>query len=73
VKLVFKLAKVSSGFLSRRASIRVEAKVTAIGADGKRYPLSLHSQSPGAHPQLTTLFDNEFGLKIPAKLRHPHH
>jgi hypothetical protein len=73
VKLVFKLPKVSKGFLSRRPSIRVQANVTAIAADGKRYPLSLHSQSPGAHPQLTTLFDNEFGLKIPAKLRHPHH
>jgi hypothetical protein len=72
VKLVFKLGKLSSGFLSRRPSIRVAAKVTAIGADGKRYPLRLHSQSPGTHPQLTTLFDNEFGLKIPAKLRHPH-
>jgi hypothetical protein len=72
VKLVFKLPKVSKGFLSRRPTIRVQANVTAIAADGKRYPLSLHAQAPGAHPNLTTLFDNQFPLKIPAKLRHPH-
>jgi hypothetical protein len=71
VKLVFKLPKVSKGFLSRRPSIRVQANVTAIGADGKRYPLSLHAQAPGRHPRLTTLFDNQFALAIPAKLRHP--
>ena len=72
VKLVFKLPNVSKGFLSRRPSIRVQANVTAIAADGKRYPLSLHAQAPGAHPQLTTLFDNQFGLAIPTRLRHPH-
>jgi hypothetical protein len=72
VKLVFKLPKLSTGFLSRRPSIRVQANVTAIAADGRRYPLSLHSQAPGAHPQLATLFDNQFALKIPARLRHPH-
>jgi hypothetical protein len=72
VKLVFKLPKISKGFLSRRPTIRVQANVTAIAADGKRYPLSLHAQAPGPHPNLTTLFDNQFPLKIPAKLRHPH-
>jgi hypothetical protein len=71
VKLVFELPNVSNGFLSRRSSIRVQANVTAIAADGKRYPLSLHAQAPGAHPQLTTLFDNQFGLAIPKTLRHP--
>jgi hypothetical protein len=71
VKLVFKLPKVSKGFLSRRPSIRVQANVTAIAADGRRYPLSLHAQAPGAHPGLATLFDNQFALKIPARLRHP--
>jgi hypothetical protein len=72
VKLVFALPKVSKGFLSRRPSIRVQANVTAIAADGKSYPLSLHSQAPGSHPHLSTLFDNQFALSIPARLRHPH-
>jgi hypothetical protein len=71
IKLVFKLPKVSKGFLSRRPSIRVQANVTAIDAAGRRYPLSLHSQAPGAHPQLTTLYDNQVRLVIPARLRHP--
>jgi hypothetical protein len=71
VKLRFKLPKVNKGFLSRRSSIRVQADVTAIGPAGSRYPLSLHSQAPGPNPQLTTLFDNQVRLVIPAKLRHP--
>jgi hypothetical protein len=71
VKLRFKLPKVSKGFLSKRPSIRVQADVTAIDAAGHRYPLSLHSQAPGKQPQLTTLFDNQVRLVIPAKLRHP--
>ena len=71
VKLTFKLPKPSRGFLSKRPSIRVEAAVTAIGADGRRYPLNLHSQRPGPHPKLTTLFDNQVRLIIPARLRHP--
>jgi len=71
VTLRFKLPKVSKGFLSRRPSIRVQANVTAIAADGHRYPLSLHAQAPGAHPQLTTLYDNQVRMAIPARLRHP--
>ena len=46
-KLRFKLAKLSSGFLSRRPDVRVQIDVTAITADGRRFPLSLHSGSPG--------------------------
>jgi hypothetical protein len=72
VQLRFKLPKVSKGFLSKRPNIRVQVNATAIGADGRRYPLSLHSQAPGPRPQLTTLFDNQFRLVIPARLRHPH-
>jgi hypothetical protein len=72
VQLRFKLAKLSSGFLSRRPSIRVQVNVIAIAADGRRYPLSLHSQAPGPHPKLVTLFDNQVRLALPAKLRHPH-
>jgi hypothetical protein len=72
VQLRFKLAKLSSGFLSRRTNIRVQVDVTAIAADGRRYPLSLHSQAPGPHPQLATLFDNQVRLNLPARLRHPH-
>lgn len=72
VKLAFKLAKVSKGFLSKRSDIRVQIAVTAIGADGRRYPLQLHSRKPGSHPKLVTLFDNQVRLKIPARLRHPH-
>jgi hypothetical protein len=71
IKLRFKLPKLSKGFLSRRPDIRVQADVTAVAADGRRYPLSLHSQAPGSHPHLTTLFDNQVRLVIPAKLRHP--
>jgi hypothetical protein len=71
IKLRFKLPKLNKGFLSRRPEIRVQADVTAIAADGRRYPLSLHSQAPGSHPQLRTLFDNQVRLVIPAKLRHP--
>src|SRR5262245_4573234 len=71
VKLTFKLPKLSRGFLSKRPSVRVQASVTAIGADGRRYPLSLHSQPPGPHPKLATLFDNQVRLVIPARLRHP--
>jgi hypothetical protein len=71
-KLSFRLAKLSSGFLSRRPDIRVQVDVTAIAADGKRYPLSLHSKAPGPHPKLVTLFDNQVRLVLPARLRHPH-
>lgn len=45
--------------------------MTAIGADGRRYPLQLHSQRPGPHPKLVTLYDNQVRLTIPARLRHP--
>jgi hypothetical protein len=72
VKLTFKLPKVSKGFLSKRPDIRVQIAVTAIGADGRRYPLELHSRQPGPDPKLVTLGDNQVRLKIPAKLRHPH-
>jgi hypothetical protein len=72
VKLAFKLPKVSKGFLSKRPDIRVQLAVTAIGADGRRYPLQLHARKPGPHPKLVTLFDNQVRLKIPATLRHPH-
>jgi hypothetical protein len=71
VKLAFKLAQVSKGFLSKRPDIRVQVAVTAIGADGRRYPLQLHARKPGPHPKLVTLFDNQVRLKIPARLRHP--
>ena len=47
VKLRFKLPKLSSGSLSRRPSVRVQIGVVAIAADGRRFPLSLHSGSPG--------------------------
>jgi hypothetical protein len=72
VQLRFKLARLSGGFLSRRPSIRVQVNVTAIAADGRRYPLSLHSKAPGPHPRLVTLFDNQVRLALPARLRHPH-
>jgi hypothetical protein len=72
VKLKFKLPAVSKGFLSKRPDIRVQVAVTAIGADGRRYPLQLHSQRPGPHPKLVTLYDNQVRLTIPARLRHPH-
>jgi hypothetical protein len=72
VKLKFKLPSVSKGFLSKRPDIRVQVAVTAIGADGRRYPLTLHSQRPGPHPKLVTLYDNQVRLTIPARLRHPH-
>ena len=39
-----------------------QVDVTAIAADGRRYPLSLHSQAPGSHPQLATLYDNQVRL-----------
>ena len=71
VQLRFKLAKLSSGFLSRRPDIRVQVNVTAVAADGRRYPLSLHSKAPGPHPQLGTLYDNQVRLVLPARLRHP--
>jgi len=71
VKIRFKLPSLSKGFLSRRPSIRVQVGVTAIAADGRRYPLSLHSQAPGPHPHLVTLYDNQVRLLLPAKLRHP--
>jgi hypothetical protein len=71
VRVRFKLPRLSAGFLSRRPSIRVAVNVTAVGPDGRRYPLSLHTQAPGAHPQLVTLFDNQVRLLLPAKLRHP--
>ncbi|HEX6618192.1 MAG TPA: hypothetical protein VF024_00960 [Solirubrobacteraceae bacterium] len=70
-KLRFKLPKLSSGFLSRRPEVRVAIDVTAIAADGRRFPLSLRSGSPGPL-QAIALHDNQLRLKIPAKLRHPH-
>jgi hypothetical protein len=72
VKLRFKLAKLSTGFLSRRPDVRVQVDVAAIAADGRRYPLSLHSGSPGSRPEAIGLHDNQLRLKIPARLRHPH-
>jgi hypothetical protein len=72
VKLKFKLPSVSKGFLSKRPDIRVQVAVTAIGADGRRYLMQLHSQRPGPHPKLVTLYDNQVRLTIPARLRHPH-
>ncbi len=71
VKLRFKLPKLSSGFLSRRPEVRVQLDVAAITADGRRFPLSLHSGSPGPLRAIA-LHDNQLRLKIPAKLRHPH-
>ena len=71
VKLRFKLPKLSSGFLSRRPEVRVQIDVAAITADGRRFPLSLHSGSPGPL-QAIALHDNQLRLKLPAKLRHPH-
>ena len=70
-KLLFKLPKLSTGFLSRRPDVRVAIDVTAITADGRRFPLSLHSGSPGPLRAIG-LHDNQLRLKIPAKLRHPH-
>jgi hypothetical protein len=70
VKLTFKLPKVSKGLLSKRPDIRVQLAVTAIGADGRRYPLQLHARRPDV--KLVTLYDNQVRLKIPARLRHPH-
>ena len=70
VKLTFKLPKVSKGFLSKRPDLRVQLAVSAIGADGRRYPLQLHARQPDL--KLVTLHDNQVRLKIPAKLRHPH-
>lgn len=72
VKLRFKLPTVSKGFLSKRPDLRTQVAVTAIGADGRRYPLQLHAQAAGPHPKLVTLYDNQVRLKIPATLRHPH-
>jgi hypothetical protein len=72
VKLKFKLPNVSKGFLSKRPDIRVQVAVIAIGADGRRYPLALHSQKPGPHPKLVTLYDNQVRLTISSRLRHPH-
>jgi hypothetical protein len=72
VKLSFDLPKVSKGFLSKRPDIRVQLAVTAIGADGRRYPLRLHARKPGPHPKLVTLYDNQVRVRIPARLRHPH-
>jgi hypothetical protein len=72
VHVRFTLPSLSKGFLSRRPSIRVQVDVTAVAADGHRYPLSLHSQAPGPHPRLATLFDNQVRLVLPARLRHPH-
>jgi hypothetical protein len=72
VKLKFKLPSVSKGFLSKRPDIRVQVAVTAIGADGRRYPLALHSQKPGPHPKLVTLYDDQVRLTISSRLRHPH-
>jgi Ca2+-binding RTX toxin-like protein len=71
VKLRFKLAKLSTGPLSRRPDVRVQVDVAAVGANGASYPLSLHSGSPGPL-QAIGLHDNQLRLKIPARLRHPH-
>jgi hypothetical protein len=71
-KLTFKLARLSTGFLSHRPDIRVQIEVAAIAADGRRYPLSLHSGAPGSRPEAIGLHDNQLRLKIPARLRHPH-
>jgi hypothetical protein len=71
VKLRFKLPKLSSGSLSHRPSVRVQVGVVAIAADGRRFPLSLHSGSPGPLGAIA-LHDNQLRLKIPARLRHPH-
>jgi hypothetical protein len=71
VKLRFKLAGLSTGFLSRRPDVRVQVDVVAIAADGRRFPLSLHAGSPGPL-QAIGLHDNQLRLKIPASLRHPH-
>jgi hypothetical protein len=71
VKLRFRLPDVSKGFLSKRPDIRAQVAVSAIGADGRRYPLALHARAPGPHPKLVTLYDNQVRLKIPARLRHP--
>ena len=71
VSLRFKLPRLSTGFLSRRPDLRVAIDVTAITADGRRFPLSLHSGSPGPLKAIA-LHDNQLRLKIPAKLRHPH-
>jgi len=71
VRLRFKLAKLSTGFLSRRPDLRVAIDVTAITPDGRRFPLSLHSGSPGPL-QAIGLHDNQLRLKIPARLRYPH-
>jgi len=70
-QLRFKLPKLSTGFLSRRPDLRVAIDVTAITADGRHFPLSLHSGSPGPL-QAIALHDNQLRLKIPARLRHPH-
>ena len=72
IALTFKLPRVSKGFLSRRPDLRVQMDVTAIGADGRRYPLSLHPGSAGTDPKAQGLHDNQLRLKIPARLRHPH-
>ena len=61
-------APASSAAAPRSAS---QIDVTAITADGRRFPLSLHSGSPGPL-QAIALHDNQLRLKIPAKLRHPH-
>jgi hypothetical protein len=70
VKLRFKFAKLSSGFLSRRPDVRVQVGVVAITPDGRRFPLSLHSGSPGPLGAIA-LHDDQLRLKIPARLRHP--
>jgi len=70
-KLRFRLPKLSSGFLSRRPELRVQIEVDAIATDGRRFPLSLHSGSPGPLEAIA-LHDNQLRLKLPAKLRHPH-
>jgi hypothetical protein len=72
IALSFKLPRVSKGFLSRRPDLRVQMDITAIGADGRRYPLSLHPGSAGTDPKAQGLHDNQLRLKIPARLRHPH-
>ena len=72
IALSFKLPRLSKGFLSRRPDLRVQMDITAIGADGRRYPLSLHPGSAGSDPKAQGLHDNQLRLKIPARLRHPH-
>ena len=70
-KLRFKLAKLSTGFLSRRPEVRVQIDVVAITADGRHSRSACTRRLPGPL-KLVALYDNQLRLKIPARLRHPH-